>query len=101
MQAPLAEKGSHESALLQKGQNLRRNSAAKIDAAEGQKFEGQIRRLPSWLGRSYGTTLFAVFSTVHICFVSHAAFRSTNAFFLDEYRRNTLQALICAAPTPR
>src|SRR5437016_630027 len=45
MQAPLAEKGSHESALLQKGQNLRRNSAAKIDAAEGQKFEGQIRRL--------------------------------------------------------
>jgi ABC-type transport system involved in multi-copper enzyme maturation permease subunit len=50
--------------------------------------------IPAWLGGSYGTLLLAVFSGVHVWFVAHAAYRRTHPFFLQEYRRNTLNVLL-------
>ncbi len=56
--------------------------------------------IPSWLGGSYGALLLASVSAVHVWFVMHASRRRTLSFFLQEYRQNTLPALLMTPVPP-
>ncbi len=56
--------------------------------------------IPSWLGGSYGALLLASVSGIHVWFVMHASRRRTLYFFLQEYRQNTLPALLMTPVPP-
>ena len=62
--------------------------------------EWGVRHIPFWLGSTYGVMLVLAFSGFHALFLSHAAHRRTRSFFMDEYRRNTLAALLSTSFTP-
>jgi hypothetical protein len=63
--------------------------------------EGALKLgIPKVLGSSYGSLVFCVVSAVHVWFVMHAAHRRTHTFFLQEYRQNTLQSLLCTPIRP-
>ncbi len=63
--------------------------------------ENHLRRgIPSWAGGSYGALMLILFSGVHVGFVYQAFWRHTNAFFLQEYRQNTLATLLGTRTPP-
>src|SRR5258706_7876404 len=58
------------------------------------------RHIPPFLGGNYGSMLFIAVSGIHFWFVGYTAHRRTNQFFLQEYRRGSLQALLSTTFTP-
>jgi hypothetical protein len=65
-----------------------------------QESIGLRNGIPAWLGGSYGALLLASISAIHVWFVMHASRRRTHAFFLQEYRQNTLPALLMTPVPP-
>src|SRR5258708_7161927 len=58
------------------------------------------RHIPDFVGGNYGSMLFIAASGIHSWFVGFTAKRRTNQFFLQEYRRRSLEALLSTTFTP-
>jgi ABC-type transport system involved in multi-copper enzyme maturation permease subunit len=58
------------------------------------------KHIPNEVGGNYGSMLFIAVCGLHFWFVRFTANRRTNQFFLQEYRRGSLQALLSTTFTP-